>query len=43
MAITLQGENPKIGFKYSDNNTSKGTDTMTIAKNGKLLFVKLER
>lgn len=38
MAITLQGENPKIGFKYSDNNTSKGTDTMTIAKNGKLLF-----
>lgn len=38
MAITLQGENPKIGFKYSDDNTSKGTDTMTIAKNGKLLF-----
>lgn len=38
MAITLQGENPKIGFKYSDNNTSKGTNTMTIAKNGKLLF-----
>lgn len=38
MAITLQGENPKIGFKYSDNNISKGTDTMTIAKNGKLLF-----
>lgn len=38
MAITLQGEDPKIGFKYSDNNTSKGTDTMTIAKNGKLLF-----
>ncbi len=38
MAITLQGENPKIGFKYSENNTSKGTDTMTIAKNGKLLF-----
>ena len=38
MAITLQGANPKIGFKYSDNNTSKGTDTMTIAKNGKLLF-----
>lgn len=38
MAITLQGANPKIGFKYSENNTSKGTDTMTIAKNGKLLF-----
>lgn len=38
MAVILKGENPKIGFKYSDNNTSKGTDTMTIAKNGKLLF-----
>ncbi len=38
MAITLQKENSKISFKYSDNNTSKGTDTMTIAKNGKLLF-----
>lgn len=38
MAITLHGVNPKIGFKYSDDSTSKGTDTMTIAKNGKLLF-----
>lgn len=38
MAITLNGQNPKIGFKYATDNNSIGKDTMTIAKNGKLLF-----